>query len=369
MPGGDGMPAAPMKGLTPVAVPGIEAALAERRRAMIAKLERPHSRACVMTLLVGIEEMKDNQPAFDVVQQLAGKYPIRVIAVGRAEGADGGLAAWVNTECEGAESVAICTEEIVLQSSADAVDRVISAVRGSLVSELPVVLWWRGSVPSGNPLWTGLFALADRAIVDSHRFAFRHAGGDAKAVSSGRGHGPAAIKALRDLLREAGTRASVRDLNWQRTAPWRAAVATCFDDREMLALLPGIDRCAITFAGERDDDPPSARALLMAGWLRNRLPRLHEQSKVAAGKRSGGLESGRIVAVTLTSSTNKSSLLLVRRAAPIGIEAQASSREGKAFRRWDFGASTLTEAQLLDGCLESLGSDPMFEASLRSAIS
>src|SRR5579872_6844441 len=206
MPGGDGMPAAPMKGLTPVAIPGIEAALAERRRAMIAKLERPHSRACVMTLLVGIEEMKDNQPAFDVVQQLAGKYPIRVIAVGRAEGADGGLAAWVNTECEGAESVAICTEEIVLQSSADAVDRVISAVRGSLVSELPVVLWWRGSVPSGNPLWTGLFALADRAIVDSHRFAFRHAGGDAKAVSSGRGHGPAAIKALRDLLREAGTR-------------------------------------------------------------------------------------------------------------------------------------------------------------------
>ncbi|HXW50500.1 MAG TPA: glucose-6-phosphate dehydrogenase assembly protein OpcA [Candidatus Acidoferrales bacterium] len=361
----DGMPVAPMKGLTAVAVANIEAALAERRRVMVSKLEHPHSRACVMTLIVGIQETTDNQPALDVVSQLAGKYPIRVIAVGSAAMADNSLTAWVNTACEGVDSVSICTEEIVLQGSADSTDRVLSAVRGTLVSDLPVMLWWRGGAPAGDALWSGLFAMSDRAIVDSHRFAlgFRASGG----ASVTGGHGPAAIKALRGIVRAGGSRASVRDLNWQRTAPWRAAIATCFDDREVLALLPDIDRCSITFSGEGDDDPPSARALLMAGWLRNRLPRLRESCVVAPGKRSAGIDPGRIVGIALTSSGNKASLLLVRKSAPTSIEAQASSPDGKSFRRWSFGASTLTEAQLLDGCLETLGRDSMFEASLEYA--
>jgi glucose-6-phosphate dehydrogenase assembly protein OpcA len=359
---GDGMPTAPMAGLTPVAVPNIETALVERRRTMIAKLERPPSRVCVMTLLVGIEDTADNQPAFSVVEQLAGKYPIRVIAVGRAAGPSGTLSAWVNTACEGDGTVAVCTEEVVLQASADATDRVLSAVRGSLVSELPVVLWWRGNVPEASALWSGLFSLSDRVIVDSHRFAFPTAN-----PAAPRGHGPAAIEALRELVRAGGTRVSLRDLNWQRTAPWRAAIATCFDDREMLALLPDLDRCSITFASPSGDDPPSARALLMAGWLRNRMPRFSEHCIVAPGTRSGGLESGRVLGITLTSSKNKASLLLVRKAAPVGVEGQASMRDGKPFRRWSFGAATLSEAELLDGALEELGRDTMFEASLQSA--
>jgi len=33
-------------------------------------------------------------------------------------------------------------------------------------------------------------------------------------------------------------------------------------------------------------------------------------------------------------------------------------------RRWTFQAATLSEAQLLDRCIDSLGRDPVFETAL-----
>jgi glucose-6-phosphate dehydrogenase assembly protein OpcA len=348
------MAAAPLPGLSSVAIAQIDGALIERRRAMLAKMAKPMSRARVLTLVIGVSDEKDNQSAFDIVNQLAGKYPIRVIAVGRYEKAPDAIRAWVNTACDGEESTPICSEEIILQGGVTATERIVATVRSLVVSDLPVMLWWRGGVPTQSALWRGLFSLCDRAIVDSHRFA---AGGEEIA-------GPDALAVLRSLVRAGGTRVSVRDLNWQRTAPWRAAIATCFDDREVLALLPELDRCSILFAAADSDAAPSARALLMSGWLESRLERLRGCCKIAPATRWAKLEPGRIVAITLTSSTSKASLVLIRRSSPTGVDAQANGRDGKPMRRWTFGASTLTEAELLDGCLETLGRDGLFEAAL-----
>lgn len=363
---GDGMAGAPMKGLTAVAVAQIDDAIAERWRTMVAKLERPQSHACVMTLIVSVDEEGDHRCAFDIVDQLAGKYPIRVITVGHSDKERDAVLAWVNTECEGEGSAAICSEEIVLQGGADSNDRIVSAVRGLLISDLPVMLWWRAGVPGGSRLWRGLHSMCDRVIVDSHRFTFERNGADGKSGErAGRvSHGPSALEALRELVKAGGARVSVRDLNWQRTSPWRAAIATCFDDRDALSLLADMDRCSITFAGARDEELPSTRALLMAGWLANRLPRLAAQTTIAPGKRWTSADSGRVVAITLSASASKASLVLARQSSPTGILAQANDRNGKGLRRWNFGAATMTEAELLDGCLETLGRDPLFESSL-----
>lgn len=358
--GGDGMAQAPTRGLTSVRVEQIDDTIRERWRTMIAKLERPQSHACVMTLIICVEDEADNRFALDIIDQLAGKYPIRVISVGRSEKERDTVLAWVNTACEGEGTVAICSEEIVLQGGADSDDRLVSAVRGLLVSDLPVVLWWRGGAPQENSLWRGLHPLCDRVIVDSHRFT-PDVAGDGKVA---RGDGGAALELLRELVKAGGRRLTVRDLNWERTSPWRAGIATCFDDREMLSLLPDIDRCSITFAATRKEDPPSARALLTAGWLCTRLSRLRQQCSIAPSTSWANLSAGRIVAITLSASASKTSLLLVRQSSPTGIEVQAHDRNGKAFRRWHFGAATLTEAQLLDGCLQTLGRDPLFESSL-----
>jgi glucose-6-phosphate dehydrogenase assembly protein OpcA len=343
----DGAAQAPMPGLTAVAVAEVESALDERRLALTAKQPTPHAHSCTMTLIIAVEDEHDHRCAFDVVEQLAGKYPVRVITLQTTRARDEVLA-WVNTQCEGDPAALICSEEIALQGGGDSIDRIVSAVRGMLVPDLPVCLWWRGNAPHGNQLWQGLKPMCDRIIVDSIRF----------------GDGAAALDSMRRLVSLGGKRTSLRDLNWQRTAPWRAAIASCFDDREVLALLADIDRVSITYASGREKDQPSARALLVAGWLASRVPRLRGRCKTAPGKHWSDVEAGRVVAVTLTASTSKASLMFVRQPSPTGVEAQASGRAGEQFRRWTYRANTLTEAELLDASLETLGSDPIFESAL-----
>lgn len=336
-----------MPGLSAVAVADVPNAISQRWRAMIDKLGRHQAHASAMTLIVSVEDETDNRTALGVVNELTGKYPLRAITVGRTRTLDDKVVAWVNAACDGDEAVPICSEEIVLQGGLVSSDTIVSAVRGLLVSDLPVILWWRGDNPRDSVLWKGLYALSDRVIVDSIRF----------------GDGTAALGLLRELVREGGNRISVRDLNWQRTAPWRKAIATCFDDREVLSMLPGLDRCFITFASDGDQDPPSARALLMAGWLVSRYPQLSPNWHIAPGKRAN-VAPGRVVDITLGSSASHASLVLIRQYSPLGVEVQANDKSGKQMRRWNFRASTLSEAELLDACLETLGRDSIFESAL-----
>jgi glucose-6-phosphate dehydrogenase assembly protein OpcA len=335
--------------LTPVAVGQIERALHQRRLEMLSKEEHPHAHSCCMTLIICVEDEGDNLDVFQTVESLAGKYPIRVVAVqSTARRQSDDLAAWVNAQCEGQPSALICSEEVAIQGGIDSVDRIVSVVRGLLAPDLPVILWWRGGTPHGDILWTGLRPLCDRIIVDSMRF----------------GDGAAALDTLRRLVHLGDKQMSVRDLNWERTAPWRAAIASCFDDRNVLALLPNIDRCAITYAAGSDKELPSARAMLMAGWLISRLPRLRGHARTAPGRRHSDVAAGRVVAIALTSSGSKASVMLVRQPPPVGIEVQAHGSDGKQFRRWQFPAHTMSEAELLDCSLEMLGADPIFEAAL-----
>ena len=340
-----------LTGLQRVAVADIEEALKTRRRAMILKEAHPHAHSCVMTLIICVEDEGDNHEVFRTVETLAGKYPIRVIAVQATprRGADE-LHAWINAECEGEPAAPICSEEIAIQSGVESIDRIVSAVRGILVPDLPVLLWWRGHTPHGDALWHGLRDLCDRIIVDSIRF----------------GDGAAALDTLRRLVAIGGARMSVRDLNWQRTAPWRIAIATCFDDPQVLELLNKVDRCAIMYAAGDERDLPSARAMLMTGWLVSRLPRLRGHARTAPGRAWAEIEHGRVVSIALTSSTSKASLLLVRQSTPIGIQAQAHDEGGAQIRQWRYPAHTLAEAELLDACLETLGPDPIFQAALEA---
>lgn len=347
--GVDGVPKAPMENLVSVAVSQIDGRLVKAWRDVATKEQRPLVHTCAMTLIICLEDEHDNKPALEVVNRLAGKHPIRAITVQFTRDAGDEVFAWIGAGCgEEQETESICSEEIVLQGSKRSPQQIVSAVRGLLVADLPVLLWWRGGSPLDEPLWGGLQPMCDRLIVDSIRF----------------GDGAAALDSLRGLVAAVGMRTTVRDLNWQRTAPWRAAVASCFDDREMLSLLDDIDRCSITFAGGDHPEPPSARSLLIAGWLASRLPRLRGNCKTAQGKRWKDVASGRIVALTLTSSKNKTALMLVRHDAPTGIVAQAHRPSGEQFRRWEFRAASLLEAELLDGCIDSLARDPIFESSL-----
>ncbi len=76
------------------------------------------------------------------------------------------------------------------------------------------------------------------------------------------------------------------------------------------------------------------------------------------------IEPGRVVAISLTSSSSKASLVLVRQSAPTAIKAEAHDTDGTRFRSWLFQAATVPEASLLDRCMDTLGRDRLFEAAV-----
>lgn len=335
-------------GMAAVDVGAIEDALAQRWRDHARTTGAALTHTCALTLLVWVEDEADGRNVLLIVQQLAGKHPIRAIVLNASETAsEEHVSAWVGHGCEGPAGEAVCSEQIILRADQHASELLVSAVRGLLVSDLPVYLWWRSGSAFGNPVFAGLRKLADRIVVDSTLL----------------GDGAAALDTLRRLVQAQPGAPTVRDVNWQRTEPWRTAIAACFDDDDILALLPRLNRCGITYASAGEASA-SARSLLLYGWLASRFAPLRGHGKIAPGKHWADVASGRVVAVTLTSSTCKSSLMLVRQPQPTGIAAEGHGPDGSVIKRWHFPAAARSEAQLLDCCIDAIGRDALFEAAL-----
>ncbi|WP_052888066.1 glucose-6-phosphate dehydrogenase assembly protein OpcA [Thermogemmatispora carboxidivorans] len=140
--------------------------------------------------------------------------------------------------------------------------------------DLPIYLWWLDEPPaSGDPL-DSLAAISQRLIVDSASF---------------QAPGPA-LRLLASLL-ETYPACAISDLNWGRLTPLRQLVAQFFDGLEYRPYFEGIQRIeiehAVLSASDGQDSRPSpeisavggyslrlqepARALLMGGWLKERL--------------------------------------------------------------------------------------------------
>ncbi|MDQ6781312.1 MAG: glucose-6-phosphate dehydrogenase assembly protein OpcA, partial [Candidatus Eremiobacteraeota bacterium] len=308
--------------MAPVAVANIETALTQSWRELARKQGTTLVHACSLTLLIWVDQEAAGRGVLEAVNQLAGKHPIRAIVVSPEEGmAEGSVAAWFANGCDAQTVDPICSEEILLRAHPQSTESLASAVRGLLVADLPIYLWWRGGSPSGHPLFSALCGMADRVVVDSIRF----------------GDGPAALDTLRRLVQRNPGRVTVRDLNWQRTEPWRNALAACFDDHDVLTMLPHLDRCSVTYSGT-DGSSASARSMLIYGWLASRFPALRGRVRIAPGKHWADIAHGRIVAISLNSAANKCSLMLVRQQSPTGITAEARALDGRVMRRWTFQA-------------------------------
>src|SRR5690242_12728113 len=258
-PGGDGVAAPVFEGLKPVAPADVEAELLKRIAGSGTKPGEPASRACTLNLVVYVEHAADIARVADAIRGLESSHPMRVLLVTLDANAPADrVQAWVDVECS--DCWQVCSEQVVLRGNPDASQRVISTVLALLVADLPVALWWRSDSPYLSRLFKGLAPLADKIVVDSVRF----------------GDGPAALDTLHRLSwsdRSHG-RAPIADMNWYRIATWRSTLSACFDDPAVLAFLPAIDKSEIEFSvGPRSREAaPSARSLLLAGWIVSRMP-------------------------------------------------------------------------------------------------
>jgi len=183
---------------------------------------------------------------------LAAEHAFRALLVQADPSAnEAKIEAWITAHCHLRESGGqkeICSEQITFRLNGPAAGRLPSIVFSHLDSDLPLCLWWQGSLHA-NPE-PELWARVDRVIVDSQSWS-DPAGQFAilqEIESIGRGH------------------CAVCDLTWTRSFHLRYAIAQIFDHpaaRERLAQMKNIE--IRHGAGDR------ITALELLGWIASRL--------------------------------------------------------------------------------------------------
>ncbi len=192
------------------------------------------------------------QAVQDTIARIAAltfERPGRVIVVQADPEGDPALDAWVTVYCGVRGHRQVCGEMIVLAVGGEVRREALSTVIGLLAPDLPTFLYWMGLPEAGDYLFAALAAECDRLIVDSDALPDPSVG-----------------------LRQIGSLSGVRlgDLAWARLTPWRLLLAQLWDVfrlREALDHIRTLDVRYVADAGSRD----SARALLLVGWLADRL--------------------------------------------------------------------------------------------------
>jgi glucose-6-phosphate dehydrogenase assembly protein OpcA len=158
-----------------------------------------------------------------------------------------------------------CFEQATILASGTAVRSVSNIIQPLLKPDLPIYLWWLGDPPErDDPTFNSLVDISSRMIVDSTSF----------------------FKPDKDIgtlstLFQTAPECALSDLNWGRITPWRQLIIQFFDVQEYRAYLAGVTSIEIEHSVAPlatqmrtelgDVSPNPARALLLAGWLKERL--------------------------------------------------------------------------------------------------
>jgi glucose-6-phosphate dehydrogenase assembly protein OpcA len=221
--------------------------------------ESPVGRACVLNLLILVDDDEGLNNATNLVAHLTWSYPSRaIVLVQKPNAKDNRLNAWISTHCQvaSANSKKVCCEQITIEGRGSAVDSMANMVLALLVPDLPVILWTPGSPKVDSPLFQRLIQVADRLIFDSQGFLM-----------------PALLfSRLTTLGTENYTHLAFTDISWSRLTHWRGLTAQFFDIPEMRRYLNLITQIDIDYEAPNDDDQPNfSEALLFVAWLATKL--------------------------------------------------------------------------------------------------
>ena len=209
----------------------------------------PLGLAGVLNLIVHVPRADELAQMRALIEGLADHQPSRAVLLLECdEGA--GIDATVSTGCRlSGGNVVVGVEVVVLELHGERRAGDASAILPLLRSDLPNVLWWPGA-PDASPdaPLARLAPLADRIVTESGRHR----------------RGVDAVRALAAWV--PGTPASVTDLAWAAITPWRQLIAQVLDAGDLEPDGPGPLRTTIA----HPEPCPSAEALLLAGWLRDR---------------------------------------------------------------------------------------------------
>jgi glucose-6-phosphate dehydrogenase assembly protein OpcA len=278
-------------------------------------------RACGMTLVVAAESEADCQELRHTLGVLMHDHPARAIVLRLSD--KPGLDASVFSQCwmPFGKHQQICAEGIEITAGVTELSHVAQLLLPLIVSDLPAVLWCRGTRVFTENAFTPLLPLVQKIIVDS-----------APAVDS-----KAAIAAIRELRKQGRL---IADLAWTKLTGLRELMASLFDE----GTAVGIKSVQVLYGG----DGPTASSIYFARWMESALP----EAKVELKHGADGTRSLR--SITLSGDSE----VTITRPDKATLEVHAGNRVRRS------KMVLFSEETLMSEELSILGPDPVFDKVL-----
>jgi glucose-6-phosphate dehydrogenase assembly protein OpcA len=228
-----------------------------------------HVRTSILNLVICTPDLETAQRASKILRELSSTHIARVtlLILDSGEQAPSTIQAWATLRCFSVISDLMrhCFEQATILASGSAVRSVANIIQPLLKPDLPVYVWWLGDPPGrDDPTFIGLVDISSRMIVDSTSF-----------------FNPEQDIGTLSTLFDTTPECALSDLNWGRITPWRQLISQFFDVPEYRTYLAGVTSIEIEHAvapiatqmrtESGDVSPNPVRALLLAGWLKERL--------------------------------------------------------------------------------------------------
>ncbi|NOK57468.1 MAG: glucose-6-phosphate dehydrogenase assembly protein OpcA [Chloroflexi bacterium AL-W] len=329
---------------------------------------RAVTRVCVLNLVIGVHDNQTADQATEIVARLMTRHPNRAILVNTKAQDEPLLDAWVQAHCQmpGPGRPQVCCEQITIDARGSAVTLAPGTVLPLLVPDLPVMFWWPRGEPFNDLLYTKLYRLADRLIVDSATFA-----------DPGQG--------LVRLSEACGGSLPVSDLAWGRLTPVRELIAQFFDVPAALSHLQEISRVNVAFTSTSQQRNDMHQAVLLASWLASKLgwspvAKTDANGHIAIEMQRG--DRGTVVVAlhpvdpsddttgqtdSITLECSHAKFYVARGATENCAEARAEIADKPVVHR-AVRFEKLVEDELISAELQLLGRDYTFESALGTAV-
>lgn len=223
-------------------------------------------RARSLTLVAFTDNPDREAELQETLANVSRRHPSRSIVIVERPETDTTLDTWVSVHCQTNDHTSLCNEQVMIEASSDVLEQVSSLVLALIVPDLPIAVWWWGDIKPKAKIFSSLYNLSDRFLLDATTF-------EAPVRSL-------AVEA-NQLLTDNGY-PIVADLAWEESLDWRDLITQLFDVPEWALRLSDLTDIHLWYDWVRDIPRNPSEAFLIAGWLANRL-----DWQPAAASRSG----------------------------------------------------------------------------------